>query len=111
MYGVHRHDPNSFPYFKDTAIEKNVYIKKNAGWVCMVFTDLTQIFSHTLNTQPMEEDLYIKKNTGWVCMVFTDMTQLFPHTLNTQPMEKNVYIKKCGMGMLFADTTQLSPIL
>ena len=45
-------------------------------------------------------------------MVFTDMTHPeFSHTLYTQPMEKNVYIKKCGMGMLFADTTQLSPIL
>ena len=35
----------------------------------------------------------------------------FSHTLNKQPMEKNLYIKKCGIGMVFADTTQLSPIL
>ena len=83
MYGVHRHDPTFFPYFKYTAHGEKCIHKKMWDGYAVRRHDPT--FSYTLNTQPMEEDLYIKKTKGgWVCMMFTGITQLFPHTLSTK---------------------------
>ena len=67
-------------------------------------------FSHTLNTQPKEEDLYIKKYRVGVYGVHRyDPT--FPPCFKYTAHGEKYMNKKCGLGMLFADTTQLSPIL
>ena len=67
-------------------------------------------FSHTLNTQPMEEDLYIRKYRVGMYGVHRHDPTFPPYFKYTAHGEKCIH-KKCGMGMLFADTTQLSPIL